>query len=292
MRILYGASNRVGASFQLEGFLSHSAHTVRVAAWLNGSQSIQTVDWTLDALKSKQALNLFKEDVRQYRPDLVISDDEPYTAKLAHKLRIPLWYCSPIHLLDGVKWKFRTLSGYASPILDIRNTINGLPYAEKKLIYSPFGDLADPPTIRDDFEWVTPYHEKVANKNYNQTIAFIAGDRSLSDILKCYGDTLIFKSFSDDYYGALSESRRYFTTGSTNSLADAIYNNKQICISPNLNDYEEVLNAIGCSAFGVGSDIGQVEYMERFALEYVEKAFEKSKAYSVSIKNKKLHEKV
>ena len=63
-----------------------------------------------------------------------------------------------------------------------------------------------------------------------------------------------------------------FTTGETSFISDAIYNRvEKLCISPNLEDPEALLNGIMCQANHIGEDIAQVEYMERYAVETIKK---------------------
>src|SRR3972149_8175654 len=99
MKILYSADNRPGASIQLQRFLSQTKETVRIAAYLPAHRYLEKIDWTLDALRTKnhfrknQVNELFGytglpfvdlenierllDDVVAWSPDLVISDAEP-----------------------------------------------------------------------------------------------------------------------------------------------------------------------------------------------------------------------
>ena len=78
--------------------------------------------------------------------------------------------------------------------------------------------------------------------------------------------------FSEEnkYKELLFNCNKLFTTGETSIIADALYNGKSVCVSPSLNDPENLLNAILVREYSVGSDVAQVELMEMFALNELE----------------------
>ena len=68
-----------------------------------------------------------------------------------------------------------------------------------------------------------------------------------------------------------------FTTGETSFVADALYGNiNRLCIAPNLKDPETLLNAILCESYGLGDDVAQVEYLEKYSIEAMKDSFMKS----------------
>jgi hypothetical protein len=106
MKILYAASENENAKIQLSRFLKAiegKPHTIKVAAYKKSSPKVN-IDWTLDCLKNifkpdlvsldNDNLSIYFEQVKYYKPDLIISDLEPYTSHVANLLGITLWQCS------------------------------------------------------------------------------------------------------------------------------------------------------------------------------------------------------
>jgi len=313
VKILYAAGNRVGSDLQLSRFLHRTSHEVKVAAYIRSSQSLKHIDWTLDALdhiysnKSTKLKELFGHDrvppagireveswvrdIDEFGPELVISDMEPVSAHISKALGIRLWYCSPIHLLDGIEWE-RGQRRYRSLLENMRKYLERMPKAERKLIYSPFGDVEMRPILREGYEWVRPYHYYILDRKGGNNKVAVINDRDrisiLSKILNCIApfDLKLYSSFSynlshvecfdfynlREYKEMLSKCCWLFTTGETSIISDAIYNNiNKLCISPRLDDVESLLNAILCRWYGIGEDVGQVERMGEYSVGVIER---------------------
>jgi len=285
MKIIYSAGNRIGASVQLERFLDHidkTKHQVKTAAYLKSSHSLYTIDWTLNAIHKKPPKDLVKifdiystrykqdivnqllNDVADFNPDLIICDNEHILAKIADEMNIPLWYCSPMLLSEGIEWDSRKKINYSYFVnLDLVNKFQIFPIAKKYLIYSPLCDFKKRPnfrTSRDDdwnpickYNWVRPYFYK---PNSNISINEKSRLESLNKILK--------RINLNDYY---------FTDGTTDSISDAIYSKKKIIISPSIKNKESLLNAIILDRYKIAVDVAQVELMNEFSLEEIENSF-------------------
>lgn len=303
MRIIYSAGNRIGANTQLARFLDNidkTKHQVKTAAYLKSSYSISTINWILNAIHKNIPQNLIHihnlqsirynqnviskllNDVAEFNPNLIICDNEHILANIANEMNIPLWYCSPMLLSEGVDWTMRDKINYSYFInLDLNNK-QVFPLAEKYLIYSPFCDLKNSPELkvyRDDdwspiykYNWVRPYYNKPV---YNIDISEIARSLELNKILKYIN--------LNDYY---------FTDGNTDSIADLIYSKKKIIVSPSLENKESLLNSIILDRYKIGVDVGQVELMNKFSLEEIEnaKSFNLNKIKLTNSKTKQLHE--
>ena len=89
MKILYAASNSYGARLQLSRWLQAmqgSGHQIKIAAYKKSSPKRVNIDWTLNALlniyqpdllsTNNDNLSIYYEQVKDYAPDLVISDLE------------------------------------------------------------------------------------------------------------------------------------------------------------------------------------------------------------------------
>jgi len=337
MKILYSAGNRVGANSQLCRFLTNLSpeHTVRVAAYVKSSHSLPHIDWTLDALHhnvipKSQAFELkglfghagvplvnldnvtiFLVEIADFKPDIVICDMEPIAAHIAQAIEAELWYCSPIHLLDGVEWDRGQLR-YLSKLDQTRDHLAKLPEPTKRFVYSPFGDVAFRPILKEGYEWVPPYHVTAEGSHDHDCLCVIndfnrfgaltkiinSSDKDIA-LISPYDETFSnIKHYgienSEEYKKLLGGCSKIINTGETSYVADAIYNNKIIHVAPTLNDPETLLNAILVQEYGVGSDLSQIELMDKFALDKTEEALEK--VFSTDILSKQnrlcLHERI
>jgi len=331
LKIIYSCSNRIGAGVQLTRFLRQigERHEVRIAGFTRPTESITHIDWTLDALrhryssKNKQELiklfgyyglpdvgfnelSILLEEISDFCPDLVICDAEPIVANIAKVLGFRLWYCSPLHLLDGVKWGPGQIK-YRAKLEKYKKLLAKLPPAERTFVYSPFGDL-DGPELKPGYEWMQPYHVH-SNGVKSGGVAIIKDGKRisvLSKILNCISpfDLILFSRHKynlshltsvsmldeanrDIYSDKVSRSSWVFTTGETNFVADAIYNGAKICIAPDLNDPEALLNAIMVRNYNLGDNLSQIELMESYAVGLIEKSYSSWANTSYTLKNGK-----
>ncbi len=318
MKIVYSCSNRIGAGVQLTRFLRQigDSHEVLIAGFRRPTESITHIDWTLDALrhryssKNKQELiklfgyhglpdvgfdelSILLEEISEYNPDLVICDAEPIVANIAKVLDLRLWYCSPLHLLDGVKWGPGQIK-YRARLEKHKKLLAKLPTAERTFVYSPFGDIQPCPELKPGYEWMQPYHVHSDGAKSGGVAIVKDGERVsiLSKILNCVPpfDLTLFSRHKYDlshltsismldevnrdiYRDIVSRSSWVFTTGETSFVADAVYNGAKVCIAPDLNDPETLLNAILIRHYGLGDDLAQVELMENHAVGMIEKSY-------------------
>lgn len=286
MRIIYSAGNRIGANIQLSRFLDNidkTKHEVKTAAYLKSSYSISNIDWNLNAVHKEDTndpikiykldseryildtMSLLFNDVCEFNPELIICDNEHILSYMAKEIDVPLWYCSPMLLMEAIEWNFGNKINYSYFIgLDSVDRPPIFPEASKYLVYSAFGDLKNGPVLKkkydDDFyeinkyEWVKPYYKKeksICIDEFNRSL-------KLNDILK--------RVDLKDYF---------FTDGNTDNLAHAIYNKKKILISPNLKNKESLLNSVLIDHYKIGVDLGQVELMNEFSVEEIENSLDK-----------------
>jgi hypothetical protein len=250
------------------------------------------------------------EDIRDYEPDLIICDGEPIVSHIAKSLGIRLWYCSALHLLDGIEWSCGQMR-YFSLLDKTRRVLGRLPEAERTFVYSPFGDVGFRPTLKKGYEWIRPYYYDVGGTSNLEGIAVIRDDDRisiLSKILNCIPpfNFTLFSPFAynlshlesgnifdvEKYKVALSNCRWLFSTGETSFISDAIYNGvERLCIAPRLDDPEAMLNAILCKLYNIGDDVGQVEYMEQYSVDAVEASYNNKSVDYLNMQDRKyLHE--
>lgn len=335
MKIFYSAGNYQDINQQLSRWLLVNKHEVMIAAHLKSSESFLHVHWTLDALynrlDNKNPQELFQllghtgapkvsakqveillREIDDFGPDLIISNGEPVSAHLAKALSVKLWYCSPMHLLDGVEWERGDLK-YLSLLANTKKYFNKLPQADKILVYSPFGDLLNSPALKSGYEWIQPYSIQAIPKLKDQNIAVVPIKNRLSKltkVLNCVNfDLTLFTSFADTfthlkikpiddtnaYQEGLGNCNWFFYTGGTSYLADAVYSAiPRVCAAPSLDDPESLLNGVLGKLYGLGDDIAQVELMDKYAMGEIEKSQSNHRytPYIKQVSSPKLDEKV
>lgn len=307
MKIVYAAGNRSGAGLLLADFLSHSSDEVRVAAYLQPNHFLPVIHWTLDSLPGSRSTLL--KAIDKFQPDLVICDGEPNVADIAAEIGSSILYCSPLHLLDGIKWDFGQQNHYTAALYKPRELIRSLPPTDLPiLIYSPFGDVAMRPFLRTGYEWIQPYFNSVSSvddERRTESILAVVYDSERRNKLETYikgmerPDAVLLdpiKSSTKEYANLLDKACWVLTEGQTKVVADAVYNKKPLCIMPDLKDPEMLLNAI-CSAelqSRVGFDVGQVELMGKYCTGKLLDAFNRREQINnLSIQNRpKLHERI
>lgn len=281
LKIVYGAGNRNGAAWQLQEFMAHMQNaTIRVATFLASSYG-DFIDWNLEACRTQDNYCRMLREIEEFNPDVIISDGEWNTINIANTLEIPLWNCSSLHLIDGVRW-VRDQLGHNTSIEPTRRFLRAAPGGEKYFVYSPLCDIVNPPTLRDGFEWVRPYHTKVERnpfKNKTALIRYQARSEGLNQLLDILKIKLI-KDKNEEWKQALIESDWIVTTGDTNTVSDAFYNGINICVSPTVGDAEAAMNALMCRNYKIGVDVAQIELMDKYSLDEMEKTFAEFKELS------------
>ncbi len=326
MRILYSSGNRLGANNQLQRFLEYlsPSHTVKVAAFVRGSHSFKNIDWTLDSLyqnilppiKKRELVQIFKHnglpsinkenaiiflnEADRFEPDLIISDGDPVSAHIAKTLGVCLWYCSPLHVYDGIEWEKDQLR-YCSLLEATRKMlIRTMPDPDRIFVYSPFGDISFRPTLRTGYEWLMPYHKNDNVQSAQEDNIFVLNDPDRTQILTKIVNalnhkvTVIDSDLVEDYSSLLKGCSKFVTTGETSYIADAFYQEKEICIIPSLKDPESLLNSILVKEYGIGIDLAQLELMGSFAVDELDKALEdrNNKKFLSRQNLQQLHQKV
>ncbi len=297
MKILYSAGNRIGAASQLTRFLESvkDGHEIKIAAYLKSSSiGLSNVDWTLDALfhpfSGKKSVSsilgytgapkvnhiLFEkliEDIDNFSPDLVICDGEPIISNIAFSLNLRLWYCSPLHLIDGIMWEKKQKKYQA--LLDLtRKMLMWLPKPDKYFIYSPWGDnINNLPIIKEEYEWIQPYFIQCKMNSGAESIVVCPDYSRINKLTRIFNSlSTDIKVISESNINCLQNCNYYFSAGETSYLSDALYNNiSNICLIPNLQDSEALLNVIMCERCNWAKDVGQLELINTNAVDYLYK---------------------
>ena len=291
MKILYAASNNQNAKIQLSRFLREmdGSHQIKIAAYKKSSPTGVNIDWTLDALLNIYRPHLFSldndnfsiyfEQVKNYAPDLVISDLEYFTSMVATDLNLYLWQCSSLMINLAMtrkeKYGLGLFKNYAHTVskesINTQRMINIMDNSNRNFVYSHYGDTDSPPSLQQGFEWVRPYHQVAKNYvpcQHFVTAGLYGNDKRLLDLLKKYPDSVVFMEqcqeqhrsllikdirIEHEYYCNLRNSNFFICQGQTSFLADAFYNGKYSLIYPNYEDPEAVTNSQISQKLGLGN---------------------------------------
>jgi len=306
MKILYAASNNQNAKIQLSRFLramEGSKHQVKIAAYKKSSPKNINIDWTLDALLNiyrpdllslqGDNLNIYFEQVKDYAPDLVISDLEYFTSSVAKELDINLWQCSSslinYALVRNEKYNLGLFKFHAHALnrdtVHSQRMVNILDNSDRNFVYSHYGDMNEPPTLMDGFQWVRPYHQVAKDYvpcQHHITAAFSVPDKRVMAFLKKYPDSVAFVDdpkeryqnvqvkdirIQDEYYCNLKNSALYICQGQTSFLADAFYNGKYALVFPDYEDAESITNSQLAQKIGIGRIMTFVDELPSASME-------------------------
>jgi hypothetical protein len=323
LKILYAAANNKGAELQLSRFLkaiSDKPYIIKKAAYIKSSPKGISIDWTLDCL-----LNIYKPDylsldndnfsiyvdqIKHFKPDLIISDLEYFTSQAAMICNIPLWQCNSsminFALSKDDKYNIGIFKLYSYIVnknpLNTQRTVNLIDNSNKNLIYSHLGDLESPPILNSNFEWVRPYFHigKISKPCQHHIVATtLNNNKKLINLLKSYSDSVIFSNLpyeehlnikmkdisnESEYACNLANCHIFMCEGQTVFLADAFYNNRYSVIHTDVYDPECIIN----TAFSEKMKLGTSIYNDKIHLDN----FLNYKIYAHDNKVLFLHEKI
>lgn len=160
MKILYAAGNRKSSYFTLFRFLETFSETyeIRAAAYEKSVGNL-FVDYNLTAtLNDNKALSLLRDELLSFEPDLIISDLDTVTSKIAAEEDINIWQVSPYLLHFGIKKK---LSSYYLNIDNKKDIENAIANSEENMILSHIGDVENVPELEDNFVYVRPSYKEI-----------------------------------------------------------------------------------------------------------------------------------
>jgi len=286
MRILYAAGNRLGSYYQLKRFLDSIAyknHNIKVAAYKKSLGSLD-VDYTLDCLLNftdplgtvsfNGNYSYYKNEIKRFNPDLIISDFEIYTSIIAHELKIKLWQISPLNLYYALNAKTKQNVGihkHYSHLIESNHKrseyINhALNYSSRKFVLSHLCDCESPTELVEGFEWARPdfllgedvdkYHYVIALAKSNKKI--IHEFKSKHAVLfspymfEKYDMMAVEDIDSDSYKNALENCKVFISDGTAAFLADAFYNQKYSISIPRYDDIETIVASYMNEHCGVG----------------------------------------
>lgn len=292
IKILYAASNNYNAGIQLSRFLDavkDKKYNIKISCYKKSSPVNINIDWTLDCLNhlydqnilsfDNDNLQIYFDQVKYFKPDLIISDMEEYTSYIGHILNIPVWQCSSflINFALNKRYHFGIYKNYSfilnGPNDNRQKIINIIDNSSKKLVYSHFGDVNNSPELKENFEWIRPYHKlgkssiicahNICAATYNKNI-------NLLNMISKFDDVVLFSKFIDEkyneihlknidndieYFCNLKNSNYFICEGQMSFLADAYYNNKKSFILINNLEKDTLINSMISFKLGLSYNI-------------------------------------
>ena len=283
LKILYAAGNNQNALIQLDRFLKAvqgKPYLIKVAAYKQSSPQGVNIDWTLNCLlnmfkperliiEDNDNLQTYYQQIKYFNPDLVISDLEYFTSYIANLLNITLWQCSSsiINFAIPVKQKYniglhkRHAYTLSKTTLNVQRTVNILDNSNWNGVYSHFGDSKLPPTLKNRYEWVRPYHyvgKSTIPCQHNIVAGLLKNNKKILGALQHNSDCVVFTNFpyeqyqnlllkslnnQEEYHCNLQGCNLFVCEGQTSFLADAFYNGKYSAVFTDMKDAECVLNS-------------------------------------------------
>lgn len=303
LKILYAAGNNSNAAIQLSRFLravEDDPYIIKIAAYKNSFPINHSVDWTLDCL-----LNIFQPDVfstskndnfeiyfqqiKYFKPDLIISDMEYFTSYIANILNIPIWQCSSSLINFSLKNKYNLgLHKKYTHLINnnrIKNQgyINIIDNSNDNFVYSHLGDTIHPPDLKNNYHWIRPYHSigKISIPcRHNVVSVLLKENKNIISFLKDKKDSVIFAlkkikekpmvtikniANENEYFCNLRNCNFFICQGQSSFLADAFYNDRYPFIMIDFDDAECLTNAMISEYYKLGSTIyNDFENIEKY----------------------------
>jgi hypothetical protein len=275
MRILYAADNKIGSYFQMKRFLSsveHKNHIIKVAGYKRSIRDLwadSTLDCLLNFVEPDSTLsfnynyNYYCNEIKKFKPDLIISDLEIYTSLIAIELGIKLWQYSPnliYYALPNDIIKNINIDKYYHSVFQsntrrkdyIRYILNN---SDKKYVSSYLSDYTNRPTIYDGFEYVRPnflLEEKKKTISY-----FFVSEKNTNTFIKNDEIRLSVhnENFEDIYSDNIVGCKYFISDGTPVFLADGFYNQKYNYIHPKYDDAESIIHSYLSEYFDTGKII-------------------------------------
>lgn len=255
MKILYCCGKLPASNLRCSEFLKCTEHEVKIAAYYSNHEYLDTIHWCLDALetndsKSKKQINkllgkkialdlnnlqIFLDDIVKFSPDLIISDYEFCAELISEVLDIALISCSPMHMIDGINYKFGTAPWFKNKDSNVLNVFNT---AKKKYVYSWLANVENKPELKSGFEYIRPY--------------------CVQQIFKPRDTELIQRFIMDKGFA--------FNTGNSENIAHQLTMDLVLCAAHDPADMEAVINAYFIQELGIGIELGKCESSPQYLL--------------------------
>ena len=282
MKILYAAGNSINAKTQLARvkyeFDTCDKINVKYASYKKSTPANHHVDFLLNPLLdiyNDSSLYLYSmlervdtpefykylTYIKEYKPDLIISDLDIFTSMAAATQGIPLWSVSTRLLYNGcdfnTKLKLPIYSSYFKHKDELSYYSKIIEYSDKKFVYSHFGDVLNTFYLNSGFEWVRPYtikkertYENIVYATPNVNYSFL---RKITKNFILYSEDYNLNNHRfennniydlDRYFDDLSKSYCAINDGDTIHLADCFYNNIYPIVNSDFWNIDSAFNTV------------------------------------------------
>lgn len=239
-----------------------------------GVRPLQTVLKNVSGYRKGHFVNrrLLSSFTKQFRPDIVISDFEPFSAWWAYRNRIPCVSIDHEHLLtccelapDLKHWRERFIAqavtrGYHT-FADAYVILNFF----KTRIKNKTGVLT-PPVVRNIVQQfnashgdhILMYTTDSSQKQHNKIINAISQHTDFRFIVYGFnkseqrGNCIFKKTSTEDFLQDLSSCRAVIATAGFSLLSECLYFRKPMLLMPVQEQYEQILNSLYIERMGLG----------------------------------------
>ena len=286
-KILYAAGNRFGSYFQLKRFVSSIRNKnieLKIAAYKSSIGDLDA-DYTLDCLLNFANTNgssskngnyrYYRNEIKRFAPDLIISDVEVYSSLIALDLGIKLWQASPLLIYNALKQEIKyntNIHKHYSFLLDTsfrkkKNIYSIIESSNRKFVVSHLCDINKNINLIDGFEWARP--DFILSENISNDIEFFVAGSNYRNIINSVKNTntsifslpsqeifdgLKINNIYDElsYSDYLGKCKVYISDGSEILTSDAFYNQKPIIFNMRHDDVESIIVSHVSEYFGFG----------------------------------------
>ncbi len=240
----------------------HDIHGPYLSYKNNRVQSIKTV--FLNAYKlpkgSYYTFKKLRRIVKEFKPDIIISDFEPFTNIISKFFRIPLISIDNMHIMVKCKIKVpkRHYRDYLAAKIVIRSFVGKADYYMVNTFYYPKikkrNTFLFPPVMREEI-----LKAKTKNKGHILVYQTSKSHKKLEKILRdidekfiLYGwgvnkkeGNIVFKKFNErKFVDDLASCKAMIANGGFGTIAEGIYLGKPVLSIPIRRHFEQILNAL------------------------------------------------
>ncbi len=235
--------------------------------------------------------------VRSFKPDIIISDFEPFTPVIARIFRIPVISIDNMHIVTNCKNKIplRYYKDYIVTKLLVKSFVSKGDYFLINTFFYPKikkkNTYLFPPILREDIIGVKP------KKNNHILVYQTTGtNKKLKEILKkidykfiIYGfniskkeKNMIFRKFNEKtFIKDLSSSSAVITNGGFTTISEALSLGKPILSEPIKKHFEQIITAMNIDKLGYG------EYQEDLTEQTLRRFISNIPKYRINLKGYK-----
>ncbi|MBL7054865.1 hypothetical protein ISS05_03850 [Candidatus Woesearchaeota archaeon] len=206
--------------------------------------------------------------LKKFKPDIVISDFEPFTALTSKFFNIPLISIDNMHIMTNCRLKIpkRYYKDYLAAKLIIKSIIIKADYYLINTFCYPKikkkNTFLFSPVLRKEI-----INAKVKNKDFILVYQTSGSNKKIKDVLNkingkfiIYGfdenkkeKNITFKEFDEaGFIEDLASCRALITNGGFSTIVEAVYLGKPVLSEPIRNHFEQILNAIFVEKMGYG----------------------------------------